>query len=650
MRVTARVLMACVGLIALRGGAVAEDVRDPTRNPMTAIRASQWQEAQAVAARFADPVVDKLVLYYRLLAPDSATASEIADFMAKNPDWPNQELLERRRQDAIATEPDQATALAQCSVSPPNQAGAMLRCAEALANAGNLAEATRTARAAWLDSITDPATEAVFLRRWPGIATADDERERFQRLAWREPAAAARQIARLPPASRAAAEVRLALKRDDPTAETRVAALLPAQRDDPGMMLDHARSLRRTDHLADALALWQQAGKAAQHGAPTHLTEFWAERNLLARKLLQNGDNAGAYAVVVAHGQTNTEQFADAEFLAGFIALRRLNDPADAAEHFRNLAKASRAAITQGRAYYWLGRAEAAAGQDPTPSYRQAAGWATTFYGQLAAVALGGDADALTGRISAMRDPPFSSETAIGFTGHEVVRAAAWLVALGEPQRARAFLLRMDELAPVPAERTLTAHFALQLHVPDVAVFIARRLGRDGSALPQAGWPTPFVTPSTFDPALALAVMRQESSFDIGAVSPSGARGLMQLMPFTAQAVAKKLAVNASLSGLTVDPSYNMRLGTAYLQEMLDHFDGSLPLAVAAYNAGPHRVDQWLSENGNPNTGPVSMLDWLELIPIAETRNYVQRVLENVVIYRAHRNEASQTLLAQWVK
>jgi soluble lytic murein transglycosylase len=640
--------MACVGLIALRCAAMAEDMRDPTRNPMAAIRASHWQEAQATAARFADPVVDKLVLYYRLLAPDAATASEIADFVAKNPDWPNQELLERRRQDAIATEPDQAMVIAQCSVVPPTQPGAMLRCAEALANDGNLQGATRTARAAWVESVTDPTTEAAFVRRWTGIATPEDEQKRFQRLAWREPAAAARQIARLPPASRGAAETRLALKRDDPAAETQLSSLPVAQRDDPGMVLDHARSLRRTDHPAEALAVWQQAGTAAQNAAPAHLTEFWSERTLLARKLLQIGDNAGAYSLAAAHGQTSTEQRADAEFLAGFIALRRLNDPLKAAAHFRTLAESSRAAITQGRAYYWLGRAQAAALQNPTASYRQAAAWPTTFYGQLAAVALGDDAEALARRIGELRDPPFNNDTALGFTGHEVVRAAAWLVALGEPQRARAFLLRMDELAPVPAERTLTANFALQLHVPDAAVFIARRLGRDGSALPQAGWPTPFVTPSTIDPALTLAVMRQESSFDIGAVSPSGARGLMQLMPFTAQAVAKRLAVNASLSSLTVDPAYNMRLGTAYLQEMLEHFDGSLPLAIAAYNAGPHRVDQWLGENGNPKAGTVPMLDWLELIPIAETRNYVQRVLENVVIYRARRDEPSQTLLAQW--
>ena len=207
----------------------------------------------------------------------------------------------------------------------------------------------------------------------------------------------------------------------------------------------------------------------------------------------------------------------------------------------------------------------------------------------------------------------------------------------------------MDELAPDPADRTLTARLALGVGLPDAAVSVARRMGRDGLTLPEAGWPIAAEPPKgTVDPSIALGLIRQESSFDIGAVSPSGARGLMQLMPLTAQAVAKQIGTDPSLTSLTTDPAYNMRLGTAYLREMLDRFGNSLPLAIAAYNAGPHRVDQWLPENGDPRLGPVDMLDWIELIPLSETRNYVQRVLENVVIYRARRGESTPTLLAQW--
>ena len=283
----------------------------------------------------------------------------------------------------------------------------------------------------------------------------------------------------------------------------------------------------------------------------------------------------------------------------------------------------------------------AESGKDPRPEYEKSASWPTTFYGQLATIALG---ETPATRIDALRDPAWTQDTALAFTQHEVLRAAAWLVAWGDPQRARVFLSRMDELAPIVAERALTAAFALHAGMPDGAVFVARRMGRDGLALPQSGWPAPYNPAAPPDPAFSLGIMRQESSFDIGAVSSSGARGLMQLMPPTATAVAKQLGIPVSLPALTADANHNIRLGTAYLQEVLMRFDNSLPLAAAAYNAGPHRVAQWLNDNGDPRTGPIDMVDWIELIPFSETRNYVQRVTENVVMYRAARRDPAAIL------
>ena len=659
MRDSSRFILGIFALCLAGGTALAQGPRNPGNtpgsNPIPAIRADRWAEAAGAVAGHADPVPLKLVQYYRLLAPGAATAPEIADFMRANPDWPSQAQLARRRQDAIATEPDNTIVMAQCAEAPASQPAALLRCADARAAAGQTAEARETARRAWVNAIADTGTEAAFQRRWAGLPTPDDEWARFQRLAWlalRDQAAASRQLTRLDPARRQAADVRMALKRDDPAVDAQYQSLPARLRDDPGMMLDRARNLRRANRSAEALALWTQAGAAAQRAEPDHLSEFWSERHQLIRKILREGDRAGAYAVAAEHGQTAGEPLADAEFLAGFIALRQLNDPGRAARHFRTLSEVSRAAITQGRAHYWLGRAAAASGRDPTEDYRRSAAWANTFYGQMAGLALGEDAVALSNRVRAMRDPEWTHDVATAFTGHEVVRAAAWLVAWGDPVRARPFLLRMDEIAPVVAERALNANLALRVGLPDMAVFIARRVGRDGSALPQAGWPIPYQPPADFDASVALGIMRQESSFDIGAVSSSGARGLMQLMPPTARDVARQLGIPTSLPVLTSDPDHNMRLGTTYLRDMLARFGGSLPMAVAAYNAGPHRVDQWLGDIGDPRSSaaPLDMIDWIELIPFNETRNYVQRVLENIVIYRARRNEDTPTLLAQWVR
>ncbi len=430
-------------------------------------------------------------------------------------------------------------------------------------------------------------------------------------------------------------------------------------------MLDRARALRHADRAADALALWLRDGANAQRAAPNHLAAFSGERNLLARKLLREAAQAGggnyqdAYALVVGRGRVVGEPLLDAEFFAGFIALRMLHDPGRAAAHFEALAADSSAAITQARAHYWLGRTAAAAALDARSEYAKAAAWPTTFYGQLAALApagppaaaAAGEAQAaLFARIRALRDPGWTQDTVLAFTEHEVVRAAAWLVAWGDVQDARLFLLRMDELAPITAERALTAAFALQLGSPDSAVVVARRMGRDGLALPRMGWPAPFDPPTPPDASFSLGIMRQESNFDVGAISSSGARGLMQLMPPTATVVARQLGVAASIPSLTYDSRQNMRLGTAYLQQLLNSFDGCLPLAAAAYNAGPTRVAQWLGDNGDPRSGPVDMIDWIELIPADETRNYVQRVIENVQIYRAQRGDASPVLTTPWTR
>jgi soluble lytic murein transglycosylase len=700
---------------------------EPPPDPMAAVRADRWADAAAAAAHYADPVAGKLVTYYRLLAPGAATAQEIAAFVTSSPDWPAQALLERRRQEAIASDPDDAAVLAQCgqegvsgaSADPITLPAARLRCANALANAGLDAAAAAEARRAWTAGFAND--DATFPQRWRAVLTPADQWDRFQTLAWSDPADAARQLPLLDPAHRAVAQARLALQRDDPTAAALFAAVPHALANDPsnfaGLMLDHARWLRRAERIPVAVTLWRAHGAAAQQAAPaSQLPAFWAERERLARRLLHDGNAADAYALVDDPGPIAARSALDAAFLAGFIALRLLHQPAEATRHFRALAAASPAAITQGRAWYWLGRAAAAvmsAGQDrragmtvgqdrgagvaaggdkhvddATAAWAKAAAWPTTFYGQLAALALGDDATALAARVDALRDPPGTREQAFGLTQREVVRAAALLVAWGEPRRAEAFLLRMDELAPDLADRALTARLATFLGQPQTAVAIARRMGRDGFMLPQAGWTQPVEPPQdgppqdAVDPAVVLGLIRQESSFDSMTVSPAGARGLMQLMPGTAATLARQIGTTVTPVALVFDPRENMRLGTEYLRELLGRYGGALPLALAAYNAGPGRVDQWLTENGDPRVGAgaaspagapggsnvgstggtagsstgdaaggsIDMIDWIELIPFGETRDYVQRVLENVVIYRARRGEATPTLLVQWTR
>jgi soluble lytic murein transglycosylase len=640
-------VLVLTGLLLRAPAARAQDV-------MGFVRADQWEQAQQAAAAYADPVAGKLVTYYRLLAPNAASAGEIAAFIAKNPDWPQQALLARRYDEALANEPDDATAAALCTSRKPHLSGALARCANALAATGNSGAATDDARAAWRAGL---ASSPGFLDRGGSALTAADETARFDSLAWMHSGEARTEIPRLSPAAQAIAEARLAAARDDPRTAALLAALPGAAKSDPGLMLEAARWMRRNGQASDALAFWKNYGAAAQKAAtPAHLPLFWGERNLLARNLLQQGDAAGAYALAAMPGQTGVEQVADAEFLAGFIALTRLNKPAEAAAHFRKLAEISGAAITQGRAWYWIGRANAAAGKDPKPDYTRSARWVTTYYGQLAALALGDTPAQLNARIDAVHDPAWTRDQVFAFADRELTRAAMLLVAWGEPRRAHAFLLRLEDVAPSDTVRALAARLALGLGMPDQAVMVARFAGRDGLMLPGLGWPLAADVPKgDVEPAVLLGLIRQESSFDPNALSPSGARGLMQLMPATARLVARQSGTpGVTLVSLTSDPDLNMRLGSAYFRTVLDQFGGVLPFAIAAYNAGPNRVQQWLADNGDPRLAGVSnqpdMIDWIELIPFGETRNYVQRVIENIVVYRARTGVVAPHPLAQWLK
>jgi soluble lytic murein transglycosylase len=619
---------------------------------MAAIRGDRWDDAQHLAAADPDPVAGKLVTFYRLLAPGQATATEIDRFRADSPDWPLQGTLLRRRDEALAQEPDDATAAALCAADTVVSARALERCAAADVATGRPADAA--ARAAWIALPPDAADEARFLARWGASLDRATQSARFDRLAWAGDAGggAARQAGRLDAPDRPRAAAWLALLHDDPQAIALVEALPAADRATPGLMLAEARYFRRADLDAEALKLWLTTGPAAERAADAaHRTAFWDERDRLARRRLRDGDAEGAYALAAGAAQTAPEQVADAAFLAGFIALRKLDDRGRAASHFARLAAISGAAITQARAHFWLARAsadDAAARRE----YALAAAWPSTFYGQLAALALGEGPGGLVQRIATTHDPAWEPAQALAFAGRELARASAYLVSWDERQRAQAFLLRLSDIVPDPVDRAIAARLAGGFGMPETEIGIARRAGREGLVLLDTGWPQAAALPagSGVEAALVLGIIRQESSFDPATVSPAGALGLMQLLPGTAEQVAHQIGERLPLPSLTADTGANLRLGTAYLRGLLAQYDGCTPLAVAAYNAGPARVGQWLGEIGDPRLPGIEMLDWIELIPFAETRNYVQRVIENEEVYRAHSGVVAPHPLAQWLR
>jgi len=324
----------------------------------------------------------------------------------------------------------------------------------------------------------------------------------------------------------------------------------------------------------------------------------------------------------------------------GYIALRYMKDPGLAFDHFSRILTRVSTPYAKARAGYWGGRAADAQAKSALAAkwYAAAADHMATFYGQLAAHQLGDDAPPRP-----VPEPVPDSAELARFDQSDLVRAMRVLFDLGYRDQSKVFLLSMADQAATPAQFAMLATFAETSGRIDLAIAVAKRAIEAGTPLMIHGYPVITIpNGGTAEHSLLFAITRQESAFERDAISPVGARGLMQLMPLTANSVANKMQLPFSLERLTTDGVYNVLLGRTYIEKLIDDFGGSYALAIAAYNAGPGRVRQWLHDYGDPRGGDIDMVDWIENIPIDETRNYVQRVLENLQVYRGQigRNSA----------
>ncbi|KDU97020.1 lytic transglycosylase domain-containing protein [Komagataeibacter rhaeticus] len=599
-----------------------------------------------------DPVAAKLLVYLRLLSPARSSADEYATFLTENPSWPQRALLLARFQQALAAEPDNAAAGRLCAAQPLTDAHALLRCASATPRPAGL---DAQARATWVNRADTPAEAQTLLTGFGTVLTPQDHWQRFDR---QERAgrvdAAARQVPMLDPAQQVVARARLALRRNDPQAEAVLATVPDGQQADAALVFDHLRWLHHAQRLDEALALWHARGVAAEKEVPpTIAAGFWRERDGLARDLLLAHRTADALFMASDSADIGSANHYDALFLSGWIRLQYLHDARHAVTDFTPLAQAV-PVITRSRGLFWAGRALAAEGHAAAAraQWEQAATLANTFYGQMAIAWLGGNAmnpllvPEQAGRqirayLLRQSEPTPSVADSVRFDTTDLARAAEILVAWGDRRHARDFILALDAQSTSTIDHVLAARMATRLGIPDAAVMVARLAGRDGLTLVHEGWPRTYTPPTSILPAdVELAVARQESGFDAAVVSPAHAVGLMQLLVPTAREMARKAglpATRVSAESLT-DPQLNMQLGAAYLAEIAQRMGGAVPYVAAAYNAGPHRTDTWLLTLGNPARDtpvPDAMLDWIESIPFGETRNYVERVEENMAIYQA---------------
>lgn len=583
-----------------------------------------------------------------------------AQWLNAHPGWPAHTAIRRRAeaQAADATKSSDSEARAFFAAVPPQTSAGQAR--YALLSTGPAADSL--ARQAWRRTGVPPELESALLARFGPLFSREDHAARADALLWAgQTSAAARLLPLLADEQRALTQARIALRSGAPDAEARVSSVPAQLRRHPGLTNDRALFLERKGRLGEAEALLAAGDTTEGVSAP----ETWLERRLaLGRAAMRRGDNLTAYRILANHKAvapgTNPAtlplsvrvDLSDTEWLAGWIALRRLNRPDHAAQHFTRFNAAVTTPISQSRGDYWLGRAEKARGQQEaaTAAYESAARHSDYYYGQLAAEELG-RAPALP-MVPRLQLTPADQQK---LESTALARALQLLVDANEPERASLFVRALADSVTTPQEARAAAEFGQRLNRPDLGVWTwkAARPRGDLSTFDLAYPRLPASMPvPAADWIISHAIARQESSFDRTALSSAGARGLMQLMPATAQDVATKLGLPYSRDRLFDDPGYNVTLGSWYIRLRRDNFSNAM-MAIAAYNAGAGNVRKWLAANGDPRGAlPHDYIDWVEMIPISETRTYVQRVTENAVVYSMLEptRQGAQPKASQWLK
>lgn len=633
----------------------------PSRSELPGLDdAEERRRAAAVSALNAADraaLTRKLALWITLRERNSKPEFDAASsFVTNNPGWPLIGRIRRKAEEAITAKTSDKAILAWFDAHPPLTPNGALAHADALRR-GKDDRLDDMIRQAWIKFNMGSAIEKDFVARYGKRFTAEDHWARLDRLLWENRVGPAqRQMKRVDKDHRALAQARLLLMRKRRGIDAALAKIPASLADDPGLAYERLRWRRRKDMNDGAVEILLSSPDQSAYPK-----KWWREREIIVRRLLEEGDSATVYEVLRNHGLTEDSPSATraaAEFLAGWVALRFRDDPKAAFGHFTTMHGFVGYPISVARASYWAGRAAEASDDTDIAQqwYRLAANHATTFYGQLAAERLreplqltllrdpaisleameAFDRDELVGAIRLMADLRDGGDKTPKGADKETVRSIRIIADANEEEILPLMLRHIARRGKTADEWALAARLARETEHAHVAVYVARRSARYGVVLGDLGYPTMAVSDETPpDSALVHALVRQESSFDPGARSRAGARGLMQLMPATAKRMARSLKVrNHSTARLTSDPGHNMLLGSAYLDSMLGRFDGSMVMALAAYNAGPTSVKRWIKSYGYPRGSLDRSIDWIESIPYSETRNYVQRILETLPIYR----------------
>jgi soluble lytic murein transglycosylase len=601
------------------------------------VRAENGVEALKLADKLADPVARSLVTWYAIrVTPKDVGFDRAARFLREHADWPTINLIRRRAEKLLYDEgKDAGTVRAFFASARPVSGEGKLALAKALQATGDKNGAIALLKSAWHEDELSTETEIDAFSSFPNVLGRADNVARALKLFAGERVEGAQRAADRAGADYAAlGRARTAVIRKSGNAGSLLDAVPATLRTDPGYKLARVQYLRRKNDTAAAAKLIMEPPAVAT-GPDADL--WWIERRLVLRRLLDQGDSRLAYRIAAEATTPLSENYkADQQFTAGWVALRFLNDARAAARHFGEIQKFSEHPLTLARGLYWLGRALEASG-DPIGSriqYEKAANHSIAYYGQLARARLG------LNDLPLYRPPQATPAERAAFDRQEPVRALRLLFAIGENDIAQSIYLDLADRARDAASAMMLAEIAETARDARAMVLIAKAAIGRGLPVGLLGFPT-FGLPNyapvgpKVDSAMVFAIARQESQFDQRVVSIANAIGLMQVTPPTGRLVAKKFGLAFDRKRLASDPVYNTQLGAAELGNLLEAYRGSYLLAFIGYNAGSGRVSQWIAQYGDPRDPKVDTVDWIERIPISETRFYVQRVMENLQVYRA---------------
>jgi soluble lytic murein transglycosylase len=596
------------------------------------VRRGKSAEATALAASTDDPIVQKLIEWALLRRSESAGFNRYVAFIRANPDWPSIPRLRRSAELRLWQERHDAATVHGFFDREPTSAVGRLALARVLMGEGERVGAEREVRAVWQSAKLSAELEAAVLDAFHDVLTRADHMARMdRRIGAKDFDAAARAAKRLDANQVAIVKACVTAEANSAKGGALLDAVPGEARPDLGYALCRLHWLLRHDGVAAAVKLVLAASREDLQRQDTD--EWWRERRVLARRLIDLGDANTAYQVVSeAAAPANPYYRAEFHFMAGWIALRFLADPATAGEHFGHIDEGSADPIVRARAAYWRGRAAEAAGQfnEMRAQYEGAARYPTAYYGQLARARLGLDEIAL-------RSPPPEPANAIA---HELLRAAEILYAIGDRDLFVSFVTDLAEESRNPAVIAGVGQLAGRYNDATAMLLIgktalARDLAMEEYAFPDIGVPSYNAIGPQLDRSIVYSIVRTESAFDQRDKSPAKAVGLMQVTPEAGRDTAKRFGVAYDWNRLVSDPVYNTQMGAAELAALLKEYHGSYVMAFAGYNAGRGRVEQWVAQHGDPRDPKVDAVDWVERIPFAETRNYVQRVMENLQVYRA---------------